>query len=341
MLAAFTELKYAQKVKRFLQSKKILQFSYNPIKELNHIYFPIINTKIKKIPQAKIVNTKFTFTKRERTLDTKTLLRGKLNTNEMELLPRAQEIIGSIMILEIPDKLKSKEKIIAEAFLNSNKNIKTVVKKDKIHSGTFRTRKVKILAGIKTKQTTHHENGVALKVHLENAYYSSRTANERLRIAKQVKPGEKILVMFSGICPLSLVIARNSQPKKIVSVELNPLAHQLALQNVDLNKMQDKIVVLEGNVNRIIPSLRQKFDRILLPLPKTGELFFPLALKKSKSGTIIHLYAFLQENEINKFKQNIRRVSPSIRFLKTVKCGQFSPSVYRICFDIKVLKLSK
>ena len=105
--------------------------------------------------------------------------------------------------------------------------------------------------------------------------------------------------------------------------------------------MQDKIVVLEGNVNRIIPSLRQKFDRILLPLPKTGELFFPLALKKSKSGTIIHLYAFLQENEINKFKQNIRRVSPSIRFLKTVKCGQFSPSVYRICFDIKVLKLSK
>src|SRR3989344_1462673 len=208
MLAAYTELKYAEKVKQFLAKKKSLHPDYLPVKELDHIYFPV--SKRITAPNARVVNTKFSFPEREKHLTVDQLLRGKLTPKEMEILPRSQEIVGDILILEIPGELKQKEKVIAEAYLKANRHLSTVVKKSDIHSGTFRTRKVTILAGKKTKETVHHENGIEIKLHLEKTYFSARSGNERLRIAKMIKPGEMVLVMFSGAAPYPLVLAKNS-----------------------------------------------------------------------------------------------------------------------------------
>ena len=57
---------------------------------------------------------------------------------------------------------------------------------------------------------------------------------------------------------------------------------------------------------------------------------------------MIHLYAFLDEKKIDKEAKKVRDIcvanKHSVRILRKVKCGQFSPSVFRICFDIKVIK---
>jgi len=338
MLAAYTELKNAEKVKQYLLKHQLLHPDYLPQKELSLIYFPL--KKKVKIPLAKTTNTKFTFPQRERTITIDDLLKKELTPKQFSLLPRSQEIVGSIMILEIPEELKRKEKEIALAYLKINKHITTVVKKDKIHSGIFRTRTVKYLAGQRTKETVHLENGVRIKLHLEKTYFSARSANERLRLAQQVKKGEEILVMFSGAAPFPLVLSKNSPAKNIVGIEINPLAHQYALENIKLNNLKN-IIIYEGDVLRVIPKLRRKFDRIAMPLPKTGEQFLGLALKKSKPGTIIHLYDFLSEEEFAKQRKVIQGISKSenhnIKIIRTVKCGQFSPKVFRVCFDIKVL----
>jgi len=338
MLAAYTELKNAEKVKQYILKHKLLHPDYLPQKELLFLYFPL--KKKAKIPLAKITNTKFSFLAREWQLSIDDLLKSKLTKKQISLLPRSQEMVGSIMILEIPEELKGKEKEIAEAYMQLNKHITTVVKKDKVHSGIYRTRTVKYLAGQRTKETIHQENGIKIKLHLEKTYFSARSANERLRLAKQVKKGEEILVMFSGASPFPLVLSKNSPAKNIVGIELNPLAHQYALENIQMNNLKN-IVVYEGDVLRIMPKLRRKFDRIAMPLPKTGEQFLGLALKKSKPGTIIHLYDFLSEEEFAKQRKVIQDISKSefhkINIIRTVKCGQFSPKVFRVCFDIKVL----
>ena len=62
MLAAFTELKNAEKVKNYLIQKKLMHLDYNPIRELDYLYFPI--TKKAKVPKAKVVNTKFKFSRK-------------------------------------------------------------------------------------------------------------------------------------------------------------------------------------------------------------------------------------------------------------------------------------
>ena len=338
MFAAYVELRKAQKVKEFLIKKKLMHQDFLSIKELGHIYFPLV--KRAKIPNAKVVKPKFTFPEKPCNKTVADLLKGKLTKNQLEKIPRAQEVVGSILILEIPEGLGKKEKVIAEAYLKFNKNVETVVKKTKIHSGVYRTRKVKILVGNRTKETIHHENGIQLKLHLEKTYFSARSANERLRLARLVKKGEEVLVMFSGAAPFLLVIAKNSNVKKMYGVELNPLAHQYALKNVILNKLGDKISIYQGNVREIVPSLRKKFDRIAMPLPKSSDEFLDVALPKVKKGGVIHLYAFLNEAEIDsearKIRKKCKELGYSVRIMRKVKCGQFSPGTFRICYDIKV-----
>lgn len=338
MLAAFTDLKNAQKVKEFLIKKNLLHRGYYPSKELDHIFFPI--TKNAKVPNARIVDTNFDFDQNKKPLSLEDLLKDELTRKELSLIPRSQEIVGKIMILEVPQELEKKEKRIAQAYLKTNKQIETVVKKDQIHSGTYRLRKVKILAGKRTKETLHHENGVELKIDLENTYFSARSANERLRIAKQVRKGESVLVMFSGAAPYPLVIAKNSKAKEIVGIEINSMAHRLAVDNTEMNRMFGRVKIFNDDVNLLLPKMRKKFDRIVMPLPKTGELFLPLALKRSKPGTLIHLYAFLEEKEIPAEAKKIKQIAEpfKINILRHVKCGQFSPYVFRVCFDIKIIK---
>lgn len=340
MLAAKTELKHAEKVKQFLQKHSLLHPDFFPVKEFGFIYFPLIRKQ--KIPFAQTLSVPFSFPGKEKRLSIEDVLRGKLTPTEMKLLPHSQEIVGKILILEIPEELHSKEKMIAETYLQSNKSIETVVKKDDAHAGEYRLRKVKVLAGKNTKETIHQENGIKIKLDLEKTYFSARSAHERLRIAKQIKNPEDVLVMFSGAAPYPLVIARNSPAKRICAVEINPLAHAYAAENIALNKLEHKIVLYLGDVHQVLPAIKNKFDRVAMPLPKTGKEFLDVALIKAKPGAIIHFYAFLAEEEMaaeaRKIKELCSQLKHPVRVLRKVKCGQFSPRVFRVCFDLKVLK---
>jgi tRNA (guanine37-N1)-methyltransferase len=342
MLAAATELKNAQKVKESLMKQGVINTNYLSVKELGLIYFPII--KKVKVTNAEVKEVKFSFPQKEHALTVEELLKGKLTDKEMKLLPKSQEVIGKILILEIPPELEKKEKIIAEAYLKATKNLETVVKKHEIHSGVYRTRKVKVLAGKNQKETIHGENGVRMWVNLEETYFSARSATERLRIAHQVKKGEEVLVMFSGVGPFVLVVAKNSPAAHVYGIEINPQAHQLALKNIVLNNAHDRAFVHEGDVRVLVPELfaKKKFDRIVMPLPKTGEEFLDVALSVANKGTIIHLYAFLAEEEVAAHKKRINKICTSlkqkVKILEVVKCGQFAPNVFRMCFDIKVEK---
>ena len=145
-------------------------------------------------------------------------LSKKLNKSELELLPRALDIIGSIVIIEIPAGLRKREKLIAKTILELHKSVKTVVKKAGKFSGRLRLRATKFLAGIDTRETLYRENGCMMKLDIDKCYFSPRLASDRLDVAKQIKKSEKILVMFGGVAPYAIVIAKNSKAAEIISV---------------------------------------------------------------------------------------------------------------------------
>ena len=117
----------------------------------------------------------------------------KLTKKELALVPRSFDTVGSIAIFnDFPSALKKQEQYIAQTLMKLHKNIKTVTKKSKQYSGKLRTPKITIIAGEKTKETTHLENNVRLRLNVETCYFSARTGNERKRIANLAKENESI-----------------------------------------------------------------------------------------------------------------------------------------------------
>ena len=284
MLVLKTELKNAQNVKKFLIQKDLLDNTRYLEKDETYVYFPItenLDLAHTEFNDSKVIEMKLKEKKDTSKKSLRAILKGKLSEEEFEKLKTAHDTIGTIAILEIDEELRHKEKEIAEALLKSNKNIKTVLRKDAGHQGEFRTQKMKFLAGDDTKVTIHKENNVRLKLDVEKVYFSPRLSTERKRIYQEVKKGENILVMFSGCAPYPCVLSKNSSAKKILGIELNPEGHKYGVENIELNKLKN-VKLICGDVKKEVPKLTEKFDRILMPLPKDAELFLNVALFASK-----------------------------------------------------------
>jgi tRNA (guanine37-N1)-methyltransferase len=244
-------------------------------------------------------------------------------------IPKSYDVVGDILIFsDFPKELKKKEKEIGEYLIKNIKNVNVIAKKTKFYSGKFRTPKLKILAGEKRKETIHKENGVKIKINPEKAYFSIRSSTERLRIAKLIKKSESVLVMFSGVAPFPLTIAKHSKAKEIYGIEINKHAHKYAKENIKLNKFSN-IKVFKGDVKKILSKLNKKFDRIIMPLPKTSEEYLDLALRHLKPKGNIHLYIFEKEENFKKLKEKYKKYNPKI-----IKAGSPSPGNYRVCLDL-------
>lgn len=340
MFGAKTKLTDAEKVKVLLIEKKILSENHNYIKSKNHIIFPL--KKKTKSALFEVVKQEFKEKKRKPG-NLKDLLKGKLTEKEIEKLKRAYDTIGTIAILEIDPEFREKEKIIAEALINSNPNIKTVLRKAAGHVGTFRTQKMKWLAGEKTKESIHAENGVKIKLDVEKVYFSPRLSTERKRISELVKKGENVLVMFSGCAPFPCVISKNTEAKEIVGIEINPEGHKYGVQNILLNKLKN-IILINGDVKKDVPLLAEKglkFERIVMPAPHNAESFIEEALMVAKKGTIIHYYDFLHQDKFVDAEKKIdvacKKNNRNWKKISIVKCGQHAPRFYRVCLDFEVL----
>ena len=251
-----------------------------------------------------------------------------LTKKDLALIPKSFDTIGDIILFSEFPKTK-KEKQLGEYVLKKFPHIKVIAKKTEAHSGKYRLKKVKIIAGEKRKITLHKENGILLKLDIEKCYFSPRLANERMRIFNQIKKDETVLVMFSGISPYTILLAKKA--KEVYGIEANPIAHKYAQENVKLNKVPN-VTLFKVDVKKIIPKLNKKFDRIIMPLPKTAESFLELALTKLKEKGIIHMYTFLKEEEMKEIPQRF----PRFKVPNITRCGQSSPSTFRVCIDLKL-----
>lgn len=259
----------------------------------------------------------------------------------MEII-RGQDILGNIAILKFDwaEKLKNKKRE-ALKFLKEHKNVRTVVEKTEKFKGRLRTLKTNWLSGEKNLEALYKENGCEFRFNVESCYFSSRLAAERKKVAEFVKKGENVLVMFGGVAPFAIVIAKLSGAARIVSVELGRECSKYALQNVKRNKMQNKIEIIQGDVRRIVPKLKEKFDRIVMPRPKLGDSFLDVAFPAIKKGGLIHYYGFYFEKNVDALKQLIleeaKKAKRRVKIMRIEKAGDIGWLKFRYRVDIRVL----
>ena len=340
MLTIKVPLVRAEQVKQELMQRELFAHGYKITRDKEHIYFPV----------TEAFDSEFSFEEKEITPSNnhkpttlKEALTEKLPKEILDQLKTSYDQVGDIAILEIDEELKAYEQLIGETLLATNTKAATVLAKDAGHEGTFRTQKMRLVAGVDKRVALHKENGVVLEVDVEEVYFSARLSTERKRIAELVKAGEDVLVMFSGCGPYTCALAKNTAAKHVTGIEINPKGHELAQKNIKRNKLKNASTYC-GDVKVVVPQLlaqrTEGFDRILMPLPKSAETFLDTAISALKPGGIIHFYAFLHQDEFLQANEWITEActlaSRSALFLGTSRCGQQAPYVFRICVDAQI-----
>ncbi|MEK6922242.1 MAG: hypothetical protein AABX08_00395 [Nanoarchaeota archaeon] len=252
------------------------------------------------------------------------------------------EIIGNkekaVAIIESHNKEKDKK--VAQEMLKKSKHIKSVLAKISSRKGRLRKRQYKLILGSKDTEVIHKEHGFLLKLDPQKVYFSPRELTERQRLASKIKKHEKILVMFSGVIPIICAI-KKKQPETIVyGIELNRIAHKYALENKEINKLEG-VYLIQGDVKKKVPALKTKFDRIIMPLPKTSGKYLYLAFKKIKKNGIIHYYTWgakeARKKIFAKIKEEAKLHKKKIKILNLTKVSPYAPKVYKIRIDLKIV----
>ena len=257
MKGILTPKQGAQEVKQYLTQNKLLNINFHPLIRENKIVFPLnegvnFQNLTKQFMDVNIIKENFRPTYGKKLTFKEALI--KLLSQEEQHLLSGFDQVGDIAILEICPELKKKEKEIAKIIIETNSAIKTVVKKSSIHHGTFRTQKMSYLAGKKTLETLHRESGIAAKLDISKVYFSPRLAEERKRVYSLVKPGERVLVMFSGMGIYPLVISKNTDAQWVYGIELNPKGHKYAQENKILNNLKN-ITFINGDASKELKNI--------------------------------------------------------------------------------------
>jgi tRNA (guanine37-N1)-methyltransferase len=255
------------------------------------------------------------------------------------------DIIGNIAIMKFPEETSKEEKISrAKELMSRIPSLKTVLEKTNKVSGRLRTIKTDFLLGEDNLVAEYKESGSRFKFNVETCYFSPRLAKERLEIAKMIKKNQKVLVMFAGVAPFSVVIAKNAKPKKIIDIELGKDCKKYAIENIKLNKVESIIEHIQGDVKKVIPKIlltrNEKFDFIVMPRPNLKETFLREAFLVSKKGTKIIYYGFSPESKkqemLRELENQAKKLKRKIKILRVLEAGDIAPYEHRYRIEILV-----
>jgi tRNA (guanine37-N1)-methyltransferase len=230
--------------------------------------------------------------------------------------------------------------------MDIHREVKAVWRQASSVSGDYRLRKLEFLLGERKTETIYKEYGCIYKIDLSKAYFSPRLSYERLRIAKLTQPKEVVLNMFAGVGCYSIFIAKHSEPKKVYSIDINPVAIQFLHENVRLNRVADKILPILGDAKKATETeLQNVADRVLMPLPERAYEYLDSALLALKpEGGWIHYYAFEHakkaENPIEKVEAKVSEKLHSLGVNFQAEFGRIvrpiGPRWYQVVLDIHV-----
>ena len=273
-------------------------------------------------------------------------LSGVLPEDVLKLVPRSFDIIGSkqkaVAIIELPESLEQFEKIIADGIMRVHKNVTSVLAKESERTGEYRTRELRLIAGDPDTEVVHKEGGCLLRLDPRRVYFSPRESTERERIANAVKDGEEILVMFSGVGPLPICIAKRYRDIRATAVELNPVAHNYCVENIHLNRVGDRVKAIKGDVGEVCRNLDEKYDRVLMPLPKGAYRFLDVAIPLLKDRGLLHFYHWAPETD--PFTDSEKLVAQAAKdagrraeVVDRVRVSQYSPRDWKVRLDARIV----
>ncbi len=336
--------RHAQKAKEMLAKAGMLAVGISVQHRSSYVYFPLSNIdvgKIKKVVErcgASVVRVKAAGRRpcyREE-------LGRRLGSETVKNAGTGFDLLGNIAIIDPRRLTIGKQKALAGFILETNRAIKTVLAKGGPVEGVYRTRSVRYVAGERAFISRYKENGCTFEFDVRKAFFSGRLAYERARVARLARRDRNVVVMFAGIGPFAVEIAKQNRRASIVAIELNRYAADRMRKCIELNKTPNVKPIL-CDVRKAVEKYPDFADRIVMPLPKTSTRFLDEAHKIGRHGCVVHLYSFVRrgglEGLIRVIKEHARLHSyrAKVLFARTVR--DYSAEEIEIVVDYKMEKL--
>ncbi len=97
--------------------------------------------------------------------------------------------------------------------------------------------------------------------------------------------------MFAGVGTFSIIVAKHSRARLVHSIDLNPDAYKHMVENIGLNKVEDRVVPYLGDAAQVVSErLTSVADRVLMPLPDLSIPYLRYALAALRGRGTVHLY---------------------------------------------------
>lgn len=331
--------KEANNLRKILIADKQLCTTYKVRSDDNYVYLPLIedydSSLIEDVTRKFNVDVEdFPFEEAQyRPTNFMDFLEDKVSHEDVENIRKSFDVIGDIVILEIPPELEEKKYVIGKAVLDFTKRKSVYYKKSNIQ-GVTRTRELEFLAGVDDLETVHKEFGIRFKLNPSTVYFSPRLATERSRIVDEVCDSETIIDFFAGIGSFGISIA-HVKNARIYSVDINPEAFKYVNENIKLNSLVGEVIPLMGDIREVIVDLPPA-DRILMNLPGTAKDFLDVAIEHLKCGGTLNYYEFSSD-----YESVLKRVEDIAYPRKTEvldirKVKSQSPGVWHVGLSIKV-----
>jgi tRNA (guanine37-N1)-methyltransferase len=283
----------AEEVRRKLKLLGLIDNDFKPKVEEDYVFFPLKTTNgLDVLTKDYSLEIASAFFKRrsEKARSLREALVNILPEKLHQYIPSSIDFVGDVALIRIPEELESYSKEIGRVVMEIYPRVKTVLSKRGETIGEYRIRMFNVIAGRLDTETIHREHGCIYKLDIMRTFFNPRMSGERLRVAQLVKDNEDVLDMFAGIGPFSILIAKKNSTVKVTAIELNPDAYRYLLTNISLNKVEDRVRAIHGDVRQVLRGIETVYDRIIMDLPFDSLKFLGLALSKLKNNGIIHLY---------------------------------------------------
>lgn len=326
----------ADYVRRVLLKDSLLDLNWKIKRSDDYVFIPLLMEPGKEffneigLMDLEMVDTLFESHKKSPS-SLKGYLKGRVDPDKIDEIKNSFDIIGDVVILEIPDELESMKYLIADAALKFTKR-KAIYRKTSKIKGVTRTRTLEHLAGEDISETIHVEYGSRFLLDVRKVYFSPRLATERERIVSQVKDGEVIIDLFAGVGPYSVSIARR-RDVEIFAVDINPDAISYLKRNIELNKLKGEISPVLIDASQFLNNNNIKADRIIMNLPGTACKYLEDAINCLKSGGILHYYEFSSDYKIPASKVEEAAAGRTVTVLNKRKVKSSSPGRWHIGID--------
>jgi len=213
-------------------------------------------------------------------------------TGRQNSAPSSFDIIGTKALVKCRNMNEDEKREVADAIISSNSYVDSVFE-DAGVSGPFRIRRVRLLAGKGGTETEHREHGMRFRLDISRTFFSPRLSQERKRIALSVRKGERVLDMFAGVGPFSLLCSKANEDVRIVALDLNPFAVSYMRENARMNRADIRSLYMDAAEFN-----EGAFDRIIMNLPAEGGNYLDHALELLGDKGRIDFYALAGKGDV-------------------------------------------